>query len=236
VLHTAAAVRLDVLRRVLRTRGHGDPHLTLADGAVWSDPATDRAADDEAWRAFTRAGLADGDDELDWLALLARPQVEYYGWITEGPTTTAVLAAATGANAIVANRSGNGVYLAPADANRLADAVVAYLPPARPGRGRSINVPRTDLAAAAGFAELAALDRTGAGEFHVAVRDRTTGRRACCPHPIGYQDTVAGRWLVQIVPGHDQDWVTATPATQDLLRTRLRAAHQALTDGMANGR
>jgi hypothetical protein len=56
-----------------------------------------------------------------------------------------------------------------------------------------------------------------------------TGRRVCSPHAIGYQDTVAGRWLVQVVPGHGQEWVTATPATPDLLLTRLWADYRRLT-------
>ena len=227
MLRASAAVRLDVLRRVLRAHGHGDPHITLAEGAVWSDPETDGRADDEAWQSFSKAGLHNGnDDELDWLPVLARPEVEYYGWITEGTATTAILAASNGDNAVVANRKGHGVYLAPADAARLPEALIEYLPRARPGHGQSINVPRG--ARPAGFAELAAQERTGAGELYVAVRDRMTGIRTSNRHPIGYQDTTTGRWLIQVVPGHGQEWITATPATTDLLLTRLKATHQQL--------
>lgn len=214
-----------MLRRVLRANGFGEPHVTLADAAVWYDPATDRAEDELALAAFRRAGF--GSEDLDWLAVLTRPAVECYGWLTEGDTTTSVLAAASGGDAVVATRRRQGVYLAPADPHRLAEALLAHLPPVRAGDGPSINVRRARLLAGSGgpeWAALAALRRTGAGELYVAARDRSTGRRQSMPYPIGYQDTVAGRWLVQVTASRGDEWVTAAPATADLLLHRLSGA------------
>jgi EspG family len=250
VLDRPAAVKVDALARIMRATGTGEPHFVLTEGASWHDPGTDRAADDDAWRLFARAGLAEGralrPGAADALAVLAHPSVEFYGWITEGDATTAVLAAATGPEAVVAVRKGGGVHLRSGDADRLPDALLAQLPPVRAGRGRAVSVPRARLVAELGggergylvgtrsapadvtpFARLAALPRTGAGELHVAVR-APSGRRTEAPHAIGYQDTAVGRWLVQVVPGHDDEWVTAVPATPGLLLDRLREARRGL--------
>ncbi len=224
MLFRPAAVRTDVLRRVLRANGFGEPHPTLADAAVWYDPESDRAEDELAAQAFRRAGFT---TDLDWLAVLSQPSVECYGWLTEGDTTTAVLAAAIGGDAVVATRRRHGVYLAPADPHRLAEALLAHLPPVRAGQGPSINIPRARLLAGFGGPEWSAftsLRRTGAGELYVAVRDRATGRRQSIPHPVGYQDTAAGRWSVQVTVSHGEEWVTAAPATTDLIRRRLSDA------------
>jgi hypothetical protein len=225
VLFRPAAVRTDVLRRVLRVNGFGEPHHTLADAAVWYDPDSDRVLDDRAEDAFRRAGLADGD--LDWLAALSQPSVECYGWITEGDITTAVLAAARGGGAVVATRRRQGVHLAPADPRRLTEALLAHLPPVRAGQGPSINVRRARLLAGSGGPEwsaFTALHRTGAGELYAAVRDRVTGRRRAIDRPVGYQDTTAGRWLVQVVVSHGEEWVTVAPATTELFVRRLSDA------------
>lgn len=255
MLYKPITVTVDALRRVLRATGTGDPHIALADGAVWTDPGTDQAADNAAWQTFAAAGLYDSSgldpDLQDSLMVLSRPSVEYYGWITHEGVTTAALAAAIGGDAVLAIRRGQRIRLTPADPNRLAETLIGCLPRVAPGRGQSINLPVTAVRAGlassrlptvdvldeigpavasrvAPFAHLAGLRATGAGELHTAARDRISARRIGSARPVGYQDTVEGRWLVQMVPSHDEDWVVAAPATPALLVTRLREAHREL--------
>jgi hypothetical protein len=245
-----------VLARLLRTTGTGEPHITLASGAVWHDPQTERDADQAAWRALAQAGSRGGGgldrDLADSLAVLARPSVEYYGWFTHDDTTTAVLAAAINRDAVLAVRQQDRVRLTPADPRHLAEELIGCLPDVPPARGRSATLPvakiRTELAPRpsraggrvlqavgpvrgemASFARLTHLPVTGAGELYAAVRDRRTGGRRTSPHPVGYQDTVEGRWLAQIVPGRDEDWAIIAPATPALLLTRVQEVHHALT-------
>jgi len=251
MLYKPITVDVDVLARVMRVHGLGEPHITLAAGAAWVDPDTDNAADQAALRSFSELGMANGAglhaDLVDSLAVLVRPATEFYGWFTHRDATTAVLAASIGADAVLALRRGNRIRLMPVDSVRLAEAIVGCLPNVPPGRGHSINVARsrmrTAIAVPAGqeavsehssgaaemaFARLRALPATGAGELHVAIRNRITQRRSAAPCSVGYQDTVEGRWWMQVVPGHDDEWIVAAPATADLLVTRLYDAYRAL--------
>jgi hypothetical protein len=257
VLNHPITITVDVLARVLHTTGVGEPPITLADGAVWVDPQTDAADAQRAWQALADAGLdgAAGADSgfIDTLVVLARPSVEYYGWITHDDVTFAVQASALGDEGVLAIRQGDEVRLAPADPARLAETLIACLPSVPAAQGRSMNLPLAQVRAelttsrqdasevavldpacpkpdhrASAFTQLARLPATGAGELHTAIRSRDTGRRVDAALSVGYQDTVDGRWLVQVVSGHDDDWVIAVPATPALLLARVREAHGAL--------
>jgi hypothetical protein len=248
VLRTSTTVTVDALTRVMRMYGLGEPHITLSAEAVWADPEADGLADRAALESFAELDMAGiigpNADLTDSLAVLARPTDECYGWFTHRGVTTAVLAASIGADAALAVRHGDSIRMVPIDATRLVETVVGSLPVVPPGHGHSINVARSRLRAKAGvpagvavdrpgdgeaaFAWLSGLPAAGAGELHVAVRNPITGRRVVSPHAVGYHDTAQGRWWVQVVPGHDDDWIVAAPATADLLVTRLREAHRAL--------
>lgn len=248
MLRTSITVTVDSLTRVMRMYGLGEPHITLSAEAVWADPEADGLADRAALESFAEldtAGIIGPNADLtDSLAVLGRSAAECYGWFTHRGVTTAVLAASIGGDAVLAVRHGDSIRMVPIDATRLVEAVVESLPVVPPGHGHSINVARSRLRAKAGvpaglavdrpgdgeaaFAWLSGLPATGAGELHVAVRNPITGRRVVGPHAVGYHDTVQGRWWVQVVPGHEDDWIVAAPATTDLLVTRLREAHRAL--------
>jgi hypothetical protein len=242
-------ITVDALARVMRKHALGEPHITLAAGAAWVDPDTDEAMNRAAVRSFAELDMASvvglNDGLVDSLTVLTRPAAECYGWFTHHGVTTAVLAASIDADAVLAVRCGDRIRLVPTDAARLVEAVVGCLPVVPPGQGHSINVARSRLRATAGapaghaaiaetpggeaaFAWLSGLPTTGAGELHVAVRNRISGRRVAAPHAVGYHDTVQGRWWVQVVPGHDDEWIVAAPATAHLLATRLYEALRAL--------
>jgi len=241
MLYKPITVSVDALTRVLRLHDLGDPHLTLAVGAIWVDQANDTIADDIALRTFVDTDMGDrcglSTDMIDSLTVLARPEVEYYGWFTQGATMTAVLAASIGSDAVLAVRRGHQVRLMPADEARLAEALVGCLPSTPPSCGPSINIRQSRAVGGhtgqrrdreAGLAPLRRSRKTGAGELHVALRQRITQRRTIAPYPVGYHDTVDGRWWIQVIPGHDENWIVAVPGTDNLLITRL---HEAL-DGL----
>lgn len=235
MLYQPITVTVDALARVMRLYGLGGPHMTLAAGAVWTEPDSDRLADQAALRIFAESGMANDvglhRGLVDSLAVLARPTTEFYGWFTNQDTTTGVLAAAIGGDAVLARRRDDRIQLVPADPERLAEAIVGCLPQVPPARGSSINVPRSRLRAGrvttgdeAAFDRLRQRPATGAGELHAAIRDRMTQRRFAARYSIGYHDTTEGRWWLQVIPGHDDEWIVAAPATRELLITRLRDA------------
>ena len=252
MLYRPITVTIDALTQVMCMCDLGELHVTLAAGAVWVDPETDKLADDNALRRFADLGMTDRGglraDLIDSLRVLARPDTEYYGWYTQHGITTAVLAASVGSDALLVLRRGRDIQFQPADPRRLAEALVACLPPVPPSRGPSFNVAQSQARVALRSladhghssaqqctgtgSELVRLWSTpsiGAGELHVARRRRATQMRVTTPYPVGYHDTANGRWWIQVVPGHGDNWIAAAPATVGLLINRLHQAHQGLT-------
>jgi hypothetical protein len=71
--------------------------------------------------------------------------------------------------------------------------------------------------------------RTGAGELYAAVRTPTGERRRCRNH-LNYVDTEQGRWITQVSgdrPG--SGWLVATPASRQLLVSKLQEMHAELS-------
>lgn len=251
MLDHPVTVTADALATLLRTRG-GEPHVTLADSAVWEDPASR----DRHWRMaltpFIGQGLATASGpspELSTiLSILNRPAVEYYGWFTQQKNTTSALAVAAGSYGLLALRQTDRVTLTSVESFGLAEALLAALPRIPPARGSAINVARDDVRHAADREDTIVLTNTwtdprvrgaldqfrnqpslGAGEFYVAVRNNVTNSRTTVKYPICYHDTTAGRWWLEIVPGYREEWVVAAPATPGLLVKRLHEAHWILT-------
>jgi hypothetical protein len=164
------------------------------------------------------------------LAVLCRPQVAYYGWLTHEGATTAVLAAGAGREGVLAVRQPDDtIALSSANARRLTERLVAELPFVRPAAGAPIVVSLSELHAtdrhgrqrAQGgvvahrarpeirrVQELMKLPATGAGELYSHHR----------PQPLCYVDTMAGRYMVTTV---DADTVRIGPATGSALVEHL---------------
>lgn len=234
------------LATVLRAQRIGEPHIALADTAVWYPPDERQQADEEAWAEFAEQGLTEGagrltEQVLDWLPALSRPPVEYYAWITAGEETVAFLVAPVGRHAVLATRRDDEIKVAGIDGDNPAETLIQQLPAATTPRATSINVRRSDLpghgtAATGGmvvgragsadaqrFVRMAQQPATGLGELYVAVRDHL-GRRHAMPEPVRYRDIAGERWMINT----DGDYITVVPATPVLFAEVLHEARHKL--------
>lgn len=254
MLERPVTMRADQLATALRRAGLGEPHATLSLPAVWRDAEAERVADDAAWQACVRLGLTDGQclrhNVMATLEVLTAPLVEFAGWFTTRGQHSAALAAAIGAEAVLAVRRGEQVSLRTVEAGRVADSLVGRMPWAQPGVGRPTAVHLARMRAELGvrhdvdglthptvvefdqdialLARLTGPDVPGFGELHVATREPHSRRRHAAPHPIRYVDSATGRWLVETAPGGDEDWLSVRPADRQAMIDALRRAHDAL--------
>lgn len=250
VLSTPVTVPVALLAWVVADANLGELHKTVAPAARWLPPD---GHDDQRRRGrdlLTELGWCDRHGRLDRevagsLAVLCRPEVEYYGWIAHGGRTVGVVAARTGKEAVLAVEQGDGVVrLSSVGSGRLAERLVAQAPDIPAGRGRSFTVSAAEVRAtrrdgrqrtASGVGlrpagpdvrdakRLATLPSTGHGELTVAKRDGAGRRRA--PRPLRYTDTTEGRFsLTQL----DDDQVRVAPAARDDLVHQLVRMDQAL--------
>jgi hypothetical protein len=268
VLREQVTLSLDTLATVWRRENLGDLHNVLVDVAYWRDDDGEKEALRLASGELAAKGLLAGRDLApdfrNTLLLVARPAVEFYGWIatrdSESEAKLGVLLAAVDQDAVLVIRDGDQVSLQNARAEGLAETLVGQLPQVEPARGRSINLPehelRTLLGSRVGTAPGAAkplpadaydvfgrasmaedaqelftamdLPRTGGGELYVATRDRN-GERHRCASPLVYVDTQSGRWMTQVSGNQPGDrWVVSTPASRQLLISRLHEMRNAL--------
>ena len=158
------------------------------------------------------------DVDLSLLRLFDRPAAELYGWHREGTAARATVAVAKGGRGAVASRHGEHVTLRPCRADDLPAAVLASLPAADP-LTVSMTLPlpaehdefadplhRTTLPG------LLTEDRTGAGEFYAARRDRL-GHRTRAEFPVAYADTGDGRFVTTLRRAQDGAvWLNVVPA------------------------
>lgn len=153
VLYQQVTLTLDTLATVWRQENLGELHNTLVDVPAWRDDAAEREALANATAELTQRGLLVGRDlhaDLrDTLNLLARPSMEYYGWIgytdEERTVSLAVLVAAIGQDAIHVVRDGQQVHIGPTRAEAMSDTLVGHLPQVPPARGRSVNLPEAEV-------------------------------------------------------------------------------------------
>ena len=204
-----------------------------------------RTATDELARVgvLGRRGL--DPDFADLLAVLCRPQLEYYGWFAAEGRTVGMLSAVLGQMAVVAVRDGDAVTFREIRPSEVLGVLVSELPPHRPAGFTPINTRMADLAAAGAgdssggpqmlqrpvstvmpaemrlLVEIATGKRSGSGQFFVAMRD-AMGRRRVSPEPLGVVDTPRGRVLLTITHARGERWVLVAPATAADLVTRLR--------------
>ncbi|MCP2260510.1 EspG family protein [Streptoalloteichus tenebrarius] len=228
-----------------------DKHVALfcpSPGATWTE--RERLAH-QVVGELQQLGLAQGDrpdpDLMDALQLLARPEVEVYGWFAVGDRPTeSVVVAVSGREGVLAHLGGGQLRLRPVAPEWLCDAAVSVLPPLRPIRGQHHNVPTELLEGGPGrhgnddddgggvlesvgggetevdrVRRLLAQPRRAAGQFFAATRGPAGGRRRC-EYPVNVVDTAEGCYLAHQVRGGDgQPWTVVVPTDQRVLAERL---------------
>lgn len=246
-----SAVELSVypLFSVIQQENLGDPHPVFGGGEGYVSPRFDAEARRWLRAELAEAGLSDRDRMTDFTGMLSIVQtarVEFYGWVTVGDDTYAVLAAAHGHNAFALTRRGDRVSFRRVRPDRLAEAVLEQLPDLPPGRGESISVreaevgragPRPVMRRASGgvpqseqvrrFNALVRTPRLGGAKFYAARRD-DAGQRIRSQSWLDLIDLPGGRWAIYATTARGERTVNAVPATaplvaaklNDLLRTR----------------
>ncbi|OLF17082.1 ESX secretion-associated protein EspG [Actinophytocola xanthii] len=237
VLPKPVTVPAAQLAALLTDHGLGEPHKVLAPEARWLPPAGHDALRRQSRELLGALGWRDRTGRLDRevaaaLAVLCRPQVEYYGWLVENGHTIGVLAARIGREAVVAVREADStVWMRSIHHTELAERLVEQTPPVPAGPGTRFTVSPAEVRATtpdgrqlttsgvgmrrAGpevrlAQHLARLPSGGHGELSVARRDEL-GRRQRAQRPLRYTDTSEGRFAL-VFDGHGQ--VSVEPAGQ----------------------
>ena len=146
-----AELPLEAFTSVWRWENLGEVPNVLADTVVWLDEDSQREADQNARAVLADQGLISRSGlhpELrQWVTVLARPEVEFYGWITGPQLEISVLATATRNMGIllVRDTTAETVRVHPVHPDGLRDALIAQLPPVPAGHGRSLSVPEADM-------------------------------------------------------------------------------------------
>jgi hypothetical protein len=155
VLYDQVTLALDTISTVWRRENLGEPHNVFVDTKYWLDEDGERQALQSAGDDMAMHGLLMGrdlsPDFRETLEILARPSVEYFGWIAVVPdnerqgSNIAVLAASVGQDGVLAIRDGDQVTLGPCSADGLAETLVDRMPNVPAGHGRSVNLPEREM-------------------------------------------------------------------------------------------
>lgn len=260
MLDQPVTLRTSTLVNLIRRSG-ADPHTTLVKGATWYSEEAQKILDQRVVDELGSVGLAGPrgihPGLLSTVEAIARPQLEYYGWIKGGhdgkPLNTSMLGGSGAGEAFVVlnNTDTKKVIIASTASNELLEGFLTQLPRLNPGRGQRLVVPKSAVVggkrdslgddfqvmrtntpnagdrAATELKRVLGLERIGGGQLYVAARSRG-GTRLRCDKPITYIDTNEGRWLTEEIPGSGEPQVVATPATPQLLGERLRNAQSHL--------
>jgi hypothetical protein len=154
VLDKQVTISTSTLINLIRRRD-GQPHTVLAETPTWySDEAlrteADMANDELARHGLSgRSGLHPG--LVATIEAVARPQVEYFGWIDGGYEGRALsytlLAGSAGGEAFVLARNPDheSVVLASLKPPELLEGFVNQIPKLAPGRGAPLAVPKSQV-------------------------------------------------------------------------------------------
>jgi hypothetical protein len=260
VLDRQVTLTTGTLINLIRRRG-GEPHTVLADKPAWYSDEAQRAEDERVNAELTKAGLFGPRGMhpgfVATIEAVARPQLEYYGWVDGGfqgkPVSYRLLAGSAGGEAFVLAKHEqlDAVVLESTQPREVLDDFLGQIPKLAPGRGTPIAVPKSRLEGtgrrddgefallrndrpAEGSQEveelrrILALRRMGSGSLYVAARSRT-GSWQRIERPVNYIDTSEGRWLTEEIPGRGENRIAFTPADQRVLADRLRSAQGRLT-------
>lgn len=233
---------LDALTAVLRWENVDQPHPVLASELRWRTADEQRRVDQATLAELDEVGLVtDGSVDQDFrdvMAVLARPTVEYFGWMSTLHGDVGVLVASNGSLAVLAITENDTVWLSQVGTETLAETLVAQMPPLGPARGRSLNIveadaDRPDVPDANLLSALMASPRLGAGQLYTAVRDHL-GRRQKTTRPLTYMDIqegrpAQGRWMTRTsVTGSGEKWVFAAPASAQGIVAKLNEMNREL--------
>jgi hypothetical protein len=246
-------VPLDTLARLIRIENIGALPEVLLPTAEWQPQHEDRALDGQVRDECARLGWLDhrrrlNVDAASALTVACRASTEIYGWITVDQTTIGVLAGTLGKQALLAVRREAWVSVCSIRPKDLATMAIAQTPDIPAGQGKPTRIRRSDALAFddgrhrthGGVAtrpvpmevrrlmHVAGLPQTGAGEFHVAVRD-SLGRRVSSVDPVGYVDTASGRYVTLTSTVDGEAELLLAPTGQRDLVARLHQAHHSLT-------
>lgn len=260
MLDRQVTITTGTLINLIRRRG-GEPHMVLSETPTWYSEEAQRAEDERANAELAKAGLFGTRGMhpgfVATVEAIARPQLEYYGWIDGGfqgkPVSYRLFAGSAGGEAFVLAKHEelDVVVLESTQPHELLDDFLGQIPKLAPGRGTPLAVPKSQLEGTArrddgGFAVLRsdrpaegsqeveelkrilALRRMGSGNLYVAARSRS-GARHRIEQPVNYIDTSEGRWLTEEIPGRGESRIAFTPADQRVLADRLRSAQSRLT-------
>jgi hypothetical protein len=260
VLDRQVTLTTGTLINLIRRRG-GEPHPVLSQTPTWFSAEAQRAEDERANAELAKVGLFGPRGMhpgfVAAVEAIARPQLEYYGWIDGGfqgkPVSYRLLGGSAGGEAFVLAKHEqlDVVVLESTRPGALLDDFLGQIPKLAPGRGTPLAVPKSQLEGtgrrdddgftllrdnrpAEGSQEVAelrrilALRRMGSGSLYVAARSRT-GSWQRIERPVNYIDTAEGRWLTEEVPGRGESRIAFTPADLRVLADRLRSAQGRLT-------
>ncbi len=252
VLPSPTTVPGRVLASLVVTEGLGELHKVLEPEALWYPPEEAGSVRDEVDELLTVQGWRDRDGRLERevaasLAVLCRPDEEFYGWATHDDVTFGLLAARIGKDGVVAVARPDGtISLANVPSTRLAERLVAQLPDVPPAHFTPVTVSVAEVRATGASGrqrtasrvlsrpaspevrlvrELSALRTVGGGELSVAVRDRW-GHRTRASSPLRYADTEVGRIANLVVPGQQ---LRVEPGSGTVLTDELRKMASALS-------
>jgi hypothetical protein len=255
VLDRQVTLTTGTLINLIRRRG-GEPHTVLAETPTWYSDEAQRAEDERVGAELAKVGLFGPRGMhpgfVATIEAIARPQLEYYGWIDGGfqgkPVSYRLLGGSAGGEAFVLAKH-EELDVVVLESTRPADLLGDFLgqiPKLAPGRGTPLAVPKSQLEGTGrrdddGFTllrtdrpadgsqeaeelrRILALRRMGSGSLYVAARSRT-GSWQRIERPVNYIDTSEGRWLTEEVPGRGENRIAFTPADLRVLADRLRSA------------
>jgi hypothetical protein len=154
VLDKQVTVSTGTLINLIRRRD-GEPHTVLAETPTWYGDEAQRAENERANEELARQGFLDrrgvNAGLLATLEAVARPQVEYYGWIDGGydgkSLSYTLLAGGSGPEAflLARNTQHEGVVLASIKPHELLESFINQIPKLAPGRGHPLAVPKSEV-------------------------------------------------------------------------------------------
>lgn len=252
VLPSPVTVPARLLSALVVAAGLGELHKTLEPEVMWHPPGEPDRSRAEVDELLTVHGWRDRGGGLERevaasLAVLCRPDEEFYGWATYDGETFGLVAGRIGKDGVLAAARPDGtIALAGVPSSRLADRLVAQLPDVPPASFTPVTVAVADVRAtrpngrqrvASGVLSrraspearqerrLSSRPTTGGGELSVAARDRW-GHRTRADQPLRYADTDLGR-IANLMSADDQR-VRIEPGSRAALAATLRDMRAAL--------